>query len=267
MVAAVLWLFVLVLLTLALGGLWGDWLDNKIVRFVLAPGFLGVLLLKHLACLCAGAKSRESKPFGPGDEVLTHGDPKLPGGHLILASLPFFGMVALFGVATYFLAWWGDLRRIPALPYFPESLGAIGGFFRELGEYFGGMFEMLRLLVSRGGGALVALWLGASTVFAIRPCYRDVKYLAITVAVLAGIGILCEVLGIGFTRRTAANTDLFNWGNVVMWNLSLLIGIAIALLVCSGLTVGLVRMGGWTREGREREKARREAERAHQRHE
>ena len=69
MVAAVLWLFVLVLLTLALGGLWGDYLDNKFVRFVLAPGFLVVLLLKHLACLCAVAKTRESKPFGPGDEA------------------------------------------------------------------------------------------------------------------------------------------------------------------------------------------------------
>jgi hypothetical protein len=260
MVAAVLWLFVLVLLTVALGGLWGDYLDNKIVRFVLAPGFLAVLVLKHVACVCASAKAKESRPFGPGDEVLTHADPRLPGGHLVVAALPFFGMVAVFGIATHFLAYHGDLRKIPALPYFPESLGGVGGFFTDLGRYFGGMFNTLWRLVAHGGGGAIALYLGVCAVFALRPCYRDVKYLCITVAVLAGIGMLCEFLGIGFTRRTAGNRDLFDWGAVIMWNLSLLIGLAIALLLVSGATIGVARLAGWGKAGHERERERKREE-------
>jgi hypothetical protein len=170
-------------------------------------------------------------------------------------------------VATHFLAYHGDLRRIPPLPVFPHSLDAIGAFFGRLGDYFGGMFNMLRLLASRGGGALIALYLAICTVFAVRPCYRDVKYLTVTVAVLAGIALLLEFLGIGFTRRTEGNNSLVAWGNVVMWNLSLLVGVALALLTLSGLTIGLLRLGGWAKEGREREKHRKHAEKAHQKHE
>ena len=96
------------------------------MRFVLAPGFLAVLLLKHLACLCAVAKTRESKPFGPGDEILTHGDPKLPGGHLVVASLPFFGMVVCFGVAAHFLASHPDLRRIPRSRWYHTNSSRTG---------------------------------------------------------------------------------------------------------------------------------------------
>ncbi len=79
--------------------------------------------------------------------------------------------------------------------------------------------------------------------------------------------VVAEFLGIGFTRRTDGNNSLVAWGNVVMWNLSLLVGVALALLTLSGLTIGLLRLGGWAKEGREREKHRKHAEKAHQKNE
>jgi len=262
MLTAVLWLFILALLTLALGGLWGDYLDNKALRFALAPGFLLVLAWKHVACVLTGAKARESKPFGPGDEILIHADPKLPGlGHPVMATLPFLGAVVVLAVVNYFVLGWSLIRSLPAPPMLPAALAEIGPFFRGLGEYLGESTDMFLYLFGRlGGRGALAVYFTACIVFAIRPCYRDTKFLLLSVAVLAGLALLIDFLGIGFTRRTSGNQDLLAWTEVSLRNLGLLVATAIALLIVSGLSIGSVRLTAWVREGRAREKARRHGE-------
>lgn len=262
MVAATLWLAILLLLTLAVAGVWGSYLDEgKMLRLALAPGFLVVLVLKHLSCLITGAKSKESKPFGPGDEILTHDEPSLPGlGHPLMASIPFVGTIVLFGVTQYFLLGWSVKRATPDLPVFPSRLVHVGDFFVGIGEFFGGTFELFNVLATRTGwqGGLI-LYLAVSVVVAIRPSYRDVKYLALSLLVLAGIGFLCEYFGIGFTRRTQGNNELRTWGGAAMTSVSLLIATALSCLILSGLTIGLARLGGWAKEGHDKERARKKS--------
>lgn len=259
MVAATLWLAILLLLTLAVAGVWGSYLDEgKLLRLALAPGFVTVLVLKHLACLVTGAKAKESKPFGPGDEILTHSEPTLPLlGHPLMASIPFVGTIVLFAVAQYGLVGWSVKRATPDLPVFPNRVAAIGDFFVGIGEFFGGTFTLFHALgTGSGWQGLVVLYLAVSVALAIRPCYRDVKFLALSLLVLAGIAFLCEYFGIGFTRRTEGNSELTTWGGAAMSSVSLLIATALFCLILSGLTIGVARLGGWAKEGHDKERAR-----------
>ncbi|MHC5019651.1 MAG: hypothetical protein ACYTGX_05985 [Planctomycetota bacterium] len=262
MVAAILWMGILVLLTLAVAGIWGKYLDEgKLLRLALAPAFLVVLVLKHIACIITGAKAKESKPFGPGDEILTHEEPALPGvGHPLMATLPFLGTIVLFAVANYYMVGWYVTKKTPDLPVFPNRVADIGEFFAGIGAFFGSTYALFhRLAVDAGWQGPVILYLAVSVVLAIRPCYRDVKYLLLSLLVLAGLAFVIEYMGIGFTRRTQGNYELRVWGGAAMASMSLLIATGLSILILSGLTIGLARLGGWAKEGHDKEKARKKS--------
>lgn len=261
--ALAIWLFLFLLLTLGLGGLWKPVLDHKGARLVLAPGFLGLLILKHLACLLAVAKTRESKPFGPGDEVLTHGDPKLPGiGNLLIAAVPFFGLMAAFGVVQHFLAY--PIRLPDELPALPRGPTDVARFFGGIGSYLQGAITLVLGLGGMGWGAWLATFLAVNVLLALRPSFRDLKYLTLTVVVLALLGWLLDYFGIGVTRRTEGVVQAAYWTTLTLRTTGLLIALALLLLAASGATLGVARFWTWVQEGRQREKTRQQAEKAHQ---
>lgn len=261
--ALAIWLFLFLLMLLALGGLWGPLLDRKGVRFVLAPGFLALLAWKHLGCLLAVAKVRESKPFGPGDEVAVHGEPKVPGiGNLLAAGLPFFGMLVTFaGVHE----WMGRPLAVPrSLPALPASPAAVGPFIDGIAEYVKGAIGVATALPRAHWMAWIAAWLALSTLLALRPPFRDLKYVSLTILLVAGIAWLCDYAGIGRVRATEGSLKIDDWTTLTTRNLGLLIALTLLCLLASAVTIGFVRLWEWIKEGRQREKARQQAEKAHQ---
>ncbi len=245
-------------MTLALAGIWGKFLDEgKTLRMLLAPGFVLVLVFKHLACLCTGAKAKESKPFGPGDEILTHEDPTLPVvGHPLMAFIPFFGTIVVLGALIAGL--WGEagLAKLVTLPVLPRGVAGISPFFHQLGAFFAQMWETMYLLIVKADWrGPVTLYACICVVFAIRPCYKDTWALLASLAVLAGIALVCEYFGIGFTRSTAGQANVARWGRISMATVGMVIATALTLLVLSGLTIGIARLGGWAKEGHDKSSA------------
>ncbi|MCI0343653.1 MAG: hypothetical protein L0216_21315 [Planctomycetales bacterium] len=262
--ATVLWMFLFLVLVFGLGALWAPLLDKKGVRFVLAPGFLAMVVLKHVACLLAAAKVRESRPFGPGDEIVEHAEPKLPGiGNLLVAAIPFFGLVVAFCLAHWAL---GNPLALPRdLPPLVTNLDEIARFGYGLSDYVQGAVNVVRRLPGSPVAAWVVAYLGISVLLALRPSFRDMKFLSVTILVLAAVAWLLDYLGIGFTRRTEGAERASYWTELTLKNTGLLIAFALLLLVVSSLTIGVVRFVEWWREESRRDKARRQAEAAERR--
>jgi hypothetical protein len=236
--SAAIWFFILCLLMYALHEIYGPILRKKILKILILPGLVSMLVFKILACYLVNAKVQDTKLIDDDKEILTHTEPKTGWfGNFVIAVVPFFCMLLLFCLVNELLGAPAQVSR--PLPGFDVLWANPGTFFSQFFNFMGWFFSgMIEHGIERPVFWLM-LGLGVNLLLSLAPTLKDFKYIALAGAILFGIVLLFNMLGLGFTERTKANVFLL--GNLV-GNVRFLLGLGFLWLGASVVLIGAYRI-------------------------
>lgn len=235
--SAILWFAVLLLLMHALRDIYGPVRRRRVVKMFLAPGVVVFLFFKILSCTVAGARTRDIKPFDDKAELLQYDRPSLgPFGDFLISVLPLACLLLTFAL----LFSWFPVRglEVPDVPPFEWLWNAPRVFFEHLWDFLLGFGRE-----SFESSGTVAFWLllygAVNVLMAGAPSFKDLKYLAVAVAIGAGAAFLASALKISVGSR---QFDVF--ATRLFASLRFLLGGGVLWVVLSIFTVGAWRLFG-----------------------
>ncbi len=203
----IIWLFVFLFVSYALGRLYAPFRRSRFFKICFAPGFLALGGLKILACSVSGAEIRSVKFFARDREAVQYDLNEVSFlGKVILATFPLIGALLVFALIAWAFAY--PVGYGSGFDYgpVPDTIArGISHFGRILLDSLTEMVQATGSILSEAGHGnvlpLVYLYVLISILLALPPTTRELKYAILGIVFISLVILIVTWAGVRFSGR------------------------------------------------------------------